>query len=79
MYFVLRRKRKFAEEETGDPGDVGRVADLGLLAAVTGRDRDVPDGHVVDVQPDQEVVAVAVALVDAVEGELGEALVEIAV
>jgi hypothetical protein len=33
----------------------------------------------VDVQPDQEVVAVAVALVDAVEGELGEGFVEIAV
>lgn len=65
----LQAEEEVPEEELRDPRDVGRVADLRLLPAVAGRDRDVRNPAPADVQPDQEVVAVAVALIDLGERE----------
>lgn len=62
-------EEEVAEEEARDLRDVGGVADARLLLAVPRGDGDVLHPHAIDVHPDQEVVAVAIALVDVVEGE----------
>jgi len=68
----LQAPEEVLEEEPGDFEDVGTVLDPGLLPAVFCRVGDVAHAEPADVEPDHDVVAVAVAGIDVVKADAFE-------
>lgn len=68
----LQAPEEVLEEEPGDFEDVGTVLDPGLLPAVFCRVGDVAHAEPADIEPDHDVVAVAVAGVDVVKADAFE-------